>query len=643
MRTLAVVVALGFVAGCPSTKDVGDTETDAGVDAGAPDAGAPVCPTVPTCTTTITFHGSGSSVSLRGDFAADGWTTGVPMTPTADGTGFSATIPVSDQQIVLYKFVVDGTWLADATNPRSSPDGNGGVNSVVKTSCDACPPRAALDWHDAIMYFIMIDRFNNGDPTNDAPVVGADAAGNYQGGDFAGIQQKIESGYFTTLGINTIWITSPVDNTDLALPGDDGHTYSGYHGYWPSDETKIESRFGTEAELKAMIASAHAHGLQIILDYVMNHTSSDSPTYTANNACPADNSCSGNNPWFTADNNGAGGNNVCGEGDPNFDTVCWFESYLPTFNFNDNSAARAWSVDNAVTWAKQLGVDGFRLDAVKQVSTQWIVDLRARVTPELVWNQPFYMVGETFDGDRALIKSYVDKQTMLDGQFDFPLRGQVLSTLLRRDGAMSDLTNFLATNDGYYGSGAIMSTFLGNHDVPRAIELALDSPLFGAWDNGANLAWSGQPALPESVNPFQRLAVAYALIYTMPGVPMIYYGDEYGQPGAGDPDNRRFMQWSGYTANQTWLHDRIAGLIKMRKAHPATRTGTRTMLGVTQDTAVFSMSTAGDTVYVAMNRGDNAEAATGLPAGTYIDLVSGDTVLAPVSVPARSALVLGAQ
>jgi glycosidase len=229
---------------------------------------------------------------------------------------------------------------------------------------------------------------------------------------------------------------------------------------------------------------------------------------------------------------------------------------------------------------------------------------------------------------------------MLDGQFDFPLRGQVLATLLRRDGVMSDLTNFIAGNDGFYGGASVMSTFLGNHDVPRAIELALDQPMFGPWDGGKNLAWFGQPSLPTDVNPFQRLSVAYAFLMTSPGIPMIYYGDEYGMPGAGDPDNRRFMQWSGYTANQQWLHDRIAALAKLRAAHSSTRRGTRTTLGVTTDTWVYRMDAAGDSVVVALNRGDAPADASGLPGGSYIDLVNGGTVTAPATVGPRSALVL---
>ncbi len=140
---------------------------------------------------------------------------------------------------------------------------------------------------------------------------------------------------------------------------------------------------------------------------------------------------------------------------------------------------------------------------------------------------------------------------------------------------MSDLVGFLDSNDGFYGPGSVMSTFLGNHDVPRSIELALDTPMFGAWDGGKNLAWSGQPTLPLTSAPFQRIATAWALVMTMPGLPMMYYGDEIGMAGAGDPDNRRFMQWADYTDDQLWLKKQISALTKIRAAHPATRRGTR--------------------------------------------------------------------
>jgi glycosidase len=620
---LAVAVACLTLAACPAVQNPSTAGNDDGGSGSGSGSGSD-CPPVPTCTQTFTYMGSGTNVVLQGDFSADGWTTGMPM--TAIPGGFSVSVPVTDQQIVLYKFNVDGNWIADPANMRQSPDGYGAFNSVVKADCSMCPARAPIDWHDAMMYFIVIDRFSDGDTTNDQQVPGADYPGQYQGGDFKGIENQIEAGYFDDLGINTIWITSPLENTWLAEPGGDGHMYSGYHGYWPKDETVIDAHYGTQADLQAMIDSAHAHGIQILLDYVMNHVTTDAPLYLQNN------------DWFWPDDNGSGGNCVCGEGCPVFNTVCWFDTFLPTFNMLDDDARR-WSVNNAITWAKSLGIDGFRLDAVKQVEDVWFTDTRARANGELVWNQPFYMVGETFDGDRDLIKSYVNPQTQLDGQFDFPLRAQVLSTLLHRDGQMSDLVGFMDSNDGYYGPGAVMSTFLGNHDVPRAIEHALDTPMYDPWDGGKENNWSNQPLLPTTPNPFQRLSVAYALTFTTVGLPMLYYGDEYGMNGAGDPDNRHFMQWDEYTDNQTWLRGQIKALTHIRAAHPATRHGTRATLGTTTDTYVYSMTMPNDQIFVALNRGDATNPAVGLPAGTYTELISGQTMSTPIQMPARSAYV----
>ena len=623
VRRLAVVALFIALGGCPASQNPGtgdDDGTDAGVDGG-------MCEAKPTCSLTIKYRGTGASVSLRGDFAPDGWTAGVQMTKTGDG--FEATIPVRDGQVIVYKLVVDGQWIADPDSPRTSPDGFGAFNSVTRVDCDACPTRAPIDWQDAVMYFVMIDRFANGSTANDAPVAGVDTPGNYMGGDFIGLKQKIDEGYFDALGVNTLWLTSPIDNADNSNPGADGHTYSGYHGYWPKDLDAAESKLGTEAELKAVVDAAHARGIQVLIDYVMNHVHAHSPIYAQHPE------------WFWPNDNGFGGNCVCGSG-CNWDNDrlrCWFDPFLPDFDFR-NSDARKWSVDNAVSWAKRLGIDGFRLDAVKHLETVWLTDLRARIDAEVAWDQPFYMVGETFDGSRDLIKSYVDHKTMLDGQFDFPLRGSILSTVLRRDGSMHDLAGFLDSNDGFYGPGSVMSTFIGNHDVPRAVHIAEDSPMFGAWDGGKDRAWTNRPSLPGNKAPFERLAVAYTLIYALPGIPMLYYGDEYGMAGAGDPDNRRFMEWQGHTANQTWLRDQLAKLGKIRGERIALRRGQRQPLGSSQDVLSFKMVAPGDTVYVVLNRGDAAQPPVSLPSGEYTDLLTGQTVRASEMVPPRSAWLL---
>jgi hypothetical protein len=281
VRPLLPLLALALAA-CPQVQHTpGDdvaSGDDAGVDA-VPDGGtAPVCKdAVATCSHTFRYAGPGQRVILRGDFAADGWTVGVPMT-RVDGA-WQATVPARDQQVIVYKLVVDGTWQADPGNPRTSPDGFGGRNSVVRVDCDECPARPPFDWRDAIMYFVLIDRFANGDPANDAPI-GVERPADYQGGDLAGLRQKIESGYFDELGVNALWLTSPVDNADSRGRGTDGHQYSAYHGYWPKDLARVESRIGRDDELAAVVAAAHARNINVILDYVMNHVHSESPIYT---------------------------------------------------------------------------------------------------------------------------------------------------------------------------------------------------------------------------------------------------------------------------------------------------------------------------------------------------------------------------
>jgi glycosidase len=629
------LLALGLWAGCPGSQgNPDDAPADAAlVDAGTPDAAPLTCEMpIASCEVTIRYQGPSDDVVLRGDFATDGWTVGVPMTPADDGDGLVATLPADDQQVILYKFVVDGdTWIADPANPRRSPDGYGGENSVLRVDCDDCPRPAAFDWRDAIMYFVMLDRFFDGDPGNNDPL-GLEDPADYQGGDLAGVTAKIEAGYFTDLGVNTLWITSPLDNADGAGAGSDGHTYSGYHGYWPRDLDAVESKVGDLAELQELIEVAHAHGLKVVIDYVMNHVHAEAPIYQANPS------------WFWPNDNGVGGDCVCGGGcqwEDDFDRKrCWFTSYLPDFDFRNGDALR-YSIENAIAWAKELGVDGYRLDAVKHIEDAWVTDLRARLNAEVAFDQTFYLVGETFTGDRDLIKYYVDPDTKLDGQFDFPLRANILGTMLRRQGSMADLAGFLASNDTYYGAGAVMSTFIGNHDVPRVIGFAEDSPLWGNdWDNGASRAWSSQPGLPSGASAFQRLEVAYTFLLTSPGVPLIYYGDEIGLPGAGDPDNRRFMPWAGLTAEQIGLRDHITALTAIRRDHPALARGTRTVRGTSADVMTYEMSSAGDDVLVVLNRGDDSESAVGVPPGDYVDLLTGLPMTAPMQVPARGSLVL---
>ncbi|MSP26408.1 MAG: hypothetical protein EXR75_14900 [Myxococcales bacterium] len=615
--------------------------TDPGLGDATSGAAPRACvPAETTCPLVFVYPLAGGveSVELRGDFAPGAWEAGVSL--QIDGTEWRAELAAPTGKVIRYKFLLNGKdWVTDPKNPHKESDGLGGENSVRVADCDheVCaagvvpePVVGTFDWRSAVLYFVFVDRFQNGDPTNDAAVGGVEGPANWQGGDWAGVIQKIEDGYFASLGVNALWLTVPMNNTNAAGAGHDGHQYSGYHGYWPSDLGAPEEHFGSLATLKKLVDTAHAHGLKVLFDYAMNHVHADNPLVSQHP------------DWFwSLDYDGK--TCVCGVGcdwnDGYQQRRCWFTSYLPDWNFQ-NEAARAFSVDNAIAWAKDTGADGFRLDAVKHIETEWLLDLRKRVRAELepASGEHFYMVGETFEsGNRDLIKAYVG-QDRLDGQFDFPLRGRVVETLLRRTGTMHDLDGFLATNDAYYPG--VMSTFIGNHDISRVIHTAEDKP-WGAWDNGD--PWGAPPLVPDYAAPFERLAVAFTFLFTTKGVPLIYYGDEIGMAGAGDPDNRRFMQWTGLSEPQSWLREEVAKLGAIRRDHPALWRGTRTTLSVTNDAYAYAMSDGRETVYVALNRGDVPSAVDKMPKKAQ-DLLTGATFEGPqLTIPARRARILVAE
>src|SRR5262249_12661193 len=149
------------------------------------------------------------------------------------------------------------------------------------------------------------------------------------------------------------------------------------------------------------------------------------------------------------------------------------------------------------------------------------------------------------------------------------------------------------------------------------------------WANGKDRNWSNQPGAPSSTNAYDRLAVGFALLFTSRGIPLVYYGDEIGMAGAGDPDNRRFMQWSGLTAAQTRLSAKIAKLAQIRAAHPSLRRGDRTTLSSDADSWAYKMVDGADVVTVVLNRSDSVKSVGGLPAHTLTDEMTGQMLTGP--------------
>lgn len=551
-----------------------------------------------------------------------------------------------------YKLVVnDGeAWFQDPGESQNEPDGFGGVNSVFQVSCalaGSCENTESFLWHDAVLYFALVDRFFNGD--NQAqPVEGLMepceqpcASGNYLGGDLSGMTQKLP--YLANLGVSALWISAPFENRDApgaAIdPGEDNHLYTGYHGYWPSPENvdysdlnnpnprpQVESHIGTEEDLHTFVESAHAtttqngHSMKVLFDYVMNHVDIDSGLYA-------------NHPeWFARDQDRI---RLCGPEnlweDPYWGTRCGFTDYLPPFDFA-NPEARAWSVNDALWWAKNFDIDGYRLDAIKHVPMAWLTQLRASLNLE--FEEPrgerFYLVGETFNySDRSLLASYIDPDTKLDGQFDFPFKAQLCNALFSQEQGLSQFATWMAGNDAFYAPGTIMTTWIGNHDVPRAIHFAsgqIENCMAGS--SPAN-GWTMSFNQPTEAWPYEKLALAFVVMMTNPGIPLIYYGDEIGLAGGGDPDNRRAMPWDSadLLTPQEELREAVTRLAEIRGQEKALTRGSRETLYADDDTWVYRMGGCGPEVppvWVAINR-SNVSRTVVVPAGNYVNRMTGLT------------------
>ena len=454
---------------------------------------------------------------------------------------------------------------------------------------------------DDVMYLIMPDRFANGDPTNDEP---AEAPGShdrskpraYHGGDLRGIQNHLQ--YLKDLGVTTLWLTPIVKNGAA----------QDYHGYGAVDVYAVDPHLGALKDYQDLVAAAHKQGMKIFFDIVPNHVGPKHP-WVSNPPLP---------DWFHgtlqhhidsfAPLKGsfygkAGGQAIANDPfealiDPHAPTRMkrnltegWFFGILPDMN-TENPLVEQYLLQNSIWWTEISGLDGYRVDTFPYVPRKFWADWHAglhRLYPRLT------TVGEVFHPDPSVTSFFVGGAKRYDGVdsglatvFDFPLFFTLRDVLLRNApaGRIADVLR----HDTLYVHPEMLVPFFANHDVPRFASAEGNSPA--------------------------KLKLAFGLTLTLRGIPEIYYGDEIGMPGGGDPDNRRdfpggwigdasnaFTQ-SGRTREQQEIFSYVQALLKLRREHPALRGGWLWHLASDESSYTFARESEEERLVVAFNNAD---------------------------------------
>jgi glycosidase len=446
------------------------------------------------------------------------------------------------------------------------------------------------DFEASVFYFMMVDRFNNGNPSNDEKVDNDEILppANYFGGDLAGVTQKIKDGYFEELGVNTIWVSPIVQNPKGAfgLWPEPRSRFSGYHGYWPVSSTKVDYRFGTEEELRDLISLAHDNDFNVVIDYVANHVHELHPVFQ-------------NNPeWATNLYLPDGSLNTQRWDDHRLTT--WFDTFLPTLNLEIEEVADKMS-DSALYWIEEFNFDGIRHDATKHIpiSFQRTLTKKLKEKVSIPRDQRMYQIGETY-GSPSLIGSYVNSG-MLDAQFDFNMYDAAVAAFAKEEETFDRMDDVLQQSISNYGNHHLMGNISGNQDRARFISYASGDVLFS---EDAKLAgWTREIGVKDK-KAYNRLIMLQAFNMTIPGIPVIYYGDEFGMPGGNDPDNRRMMRFEGLSKEEAKVKEAVEKLVKLRRSNMALLFGDLQVQGKSETTYAYYRNYFDTYAFVAFNKGN---------------------------------------
>ena len=503
--------------------------------------------------------------------------------------GGSSEMPIEPElQAVTISATVD-TTLGTKTLPITVTDQYGNKFSTtvdVEITDRVKKNENDFDWDEAVVYFMMTDRFFDGNESNNT-ASGTDTYGDnpglYHGGDFAGVTAKLD--YLQDLGVNTIWLTPIVKNIAGVTVTDEGKEdvpyNAAYHGYWASDFTKLNPTLGTTEEFETMISEAHKRGMRIMVDIVVNHAGYGTESTFADML--RDKSVS--------------------EGD-----IKSWQSGLPDFA-TEKADVRAKLVEWQTSWMKDYGVDYFRVDTVKHVdSTTWAALKNS--TTEV--NPSFKMIGEYYGAGYASNGSTLGSGQM-DADLDFDFNDQATSFV---SGNISSVEKFLSARNSALNNAYMTGQFLSSHD-----------------EDGFKASLINGKGYTEDEATSAAL-VAATLQLTAKGIPVIYYGEEVGLSGLNNypyQTNRYDMDFSLATEdNVTYQH--YKNLLSIRNAYTDVfARGSRKVVASSDEEGydVVSRSYGGTTLYVGMNIKDTAKEVkvpVSLAAGTEVkDLYSGAT------------------
>ncbi len=461
--------------------------------------------------------------------------------------------------------------------------------TILKNGRPLDPGTAPDDWHFAVLYSLMVDRFLDGNLANTRKSGGTDLhpLADFHGGDLAGIITKLKLGYFKDLGINAIWLSPVSRQPDSAFTEwiPPNRKFTGYHGYWPVQPRQVDPRFGNSEELQELVQLAHAWDIKVILDFVSNHVHEQ---HMYNLEHP---------DWFGSMYLPDSTINIRNWSEETRLTT-WFDEFIPSFDFPSAPEAIDQVVEDALWWLTTFDFDGFRQDAVKHVPHTFWKKLTAEMKSRFP-DREFYQIGETFGSDQ-LINSYVNPGE-LNSQFNFAIYFNARGPFSADLADFSHLATILNENPDVFGPVNLMGNITSSHDQVRFMALADGQLTFS--DNGTDRAFNDPPGPVKNVTSYDKLVNFTAFNLAIAGVPVIYYGEEMGLMGAADPGNRRPMRFGSELsgAEQAAL-ERISTLIKLRRQYSALAIGDYIPLMVDGPVLVFGKAYFDEFILVAFNQ-----------------------------------------